>query len=156
MIYSPFLSPCLFSLTPLLLIHTQETYDIQLHGWPGAWSENQECLLSPRIRLRPLPSAHHDTSQKCTQPGTSLVAQGAAAACPQCRGPGFQSGRGAGSHAATKTWHSQINKNKFFLMHTSKYPMQLGATPLDYREKKFNKLKISKKCPQYYSFYIGF
>ena len=36
-------------------------------------------------------------------------------------------------------------------MHTSKCPMQLITTLLDYRE-KFNKLKISKQCPQYYRF----
>ena len=38
-------------------------------------------------------------------------------------------------HAPAKTWHSQINKNKYFLMHISKCPMQLRTTPIRLQRK---------------------
>ena len=84
MIYSPFLSPYLFfTLSPTPNTHTHTYAHMHTHrniwhtiAWL-AWSmeETRSAYFPLRIRNRPLPNAHHDTNQKCKQPGTSLVVQ---------------------------------------------------------------------------------
>ena len=67
LIYSPFLSPSL-SLLPTPTHTHRETYDTQWHGWPVAQKRTRSSHFPRLGRNRPLPTAHHDTNQKCTHP----------------------------------------------------------------------------------------